>query len=138
MAKKYYQDNFGQYTGNTPLDAYNFYKKNEQSAQNIISPMNFQSAQQTSANIGQSVMPPQDVNPQTTNNKTSANTILGMNKSLLTGLFLGAGVALVATNPKVQKAVIGGATKVWTNIQASIEEMKEQVEDAKAELAQED
>ncbi len=137
MAKKYTNQNtYGQYTGNTPLDAYNFYKKNEQAAQEAISSMNFTSAQDSSAQFGQSMMAPfssaNAVAPK------ANNTILGMNTSLLKGLLVGASVALVATNPKVQKAVVGGAVKAWSAVQASVEEMKEQVEDAKAELAQED
>jgi len=56
----------------------------------------------------------------------------------LKGLALGAGVALVATNPTVQKAVVSGAVKVWAAVQGGVEELKEQVQDAKAELSQED
>lgn len=56
----------------------------------------------------------------------------------LKGLALGAGVALVATNPSVQKAVVSGAVKVWAALQGGVEELKEQVQDAKAELSQEE
>jgi hypothetical protein len=56
----------------------------------------------------------------------------------LKGLALGAGVALVATNPTVQKAVVSGAVKVWAALQGGVEELKEQVQDAKAELSQQD
>lgn len=56
----------------------------------------------------------------------------------LKGIALGAGVALVATNPTVQKAVVSGAVKVWAALQGGVEELKEQVQDAKAELSQED
>lgn len=56
----------------------------------------------------------------------------------LKGLVLGAGIALVATNPKVQKAVVSGAVKMWSAIQGGVEELKEQVQDAKAELSQQD
>lgn len=56
----------------------------------------------------------------------------------LKGLALGAGVALVATNPTVQKAVVSGAVKLWAAIQGGVEELKEQVQDAKAELSQQD
>lgn len=56
----------------------------------------------------------------------------------LKGLALGAGVALVATNPTVQKAVVSGAVKVWAALQSGVEELKEQVQDAKAEISQQD
>ena len=56
----------------------------------------------------------------------------------LKGLALGAGVALVATNPTVQKAVVSGAVKAWAAIQGGVEELKEQVQDAKAEISQQD
>jgi len=56
----------------------------------------------------------------------------------LKGLVLGAGIALVATNPKVQKAVVSGAVKTWSAIQGGVEELKEKVQDAKAELSRQD
>ena len=59
------------------------------------------------------------------------------NADYLKGLVLGAGVAVVATNPTVQKAVVSGAVKIWAALQGGVEELKEQVQDAKAELSQE-
>ncbi len=112
MKKNTYQNENGDYIGNTPLDAYNFYKKNELGVQNMLSSLNPIS-------------------------NTNQNTVLGMKPSLLKGILLGAGVALVATNPKIQKAVVGATVKAWAGLQANIEEMKEQVNDAKAEMAQE-
>ncbi|WP_419785971.1 YtxH domain-containing protein [Pseudodesulfovibrio sp.] len=56
----------------------------------------------------------------------------------LKGLALGVGAALVVTNPTVQKAVVSGAVKAWAALQGGVEELKEQVQDAKAELSQED
>lgn len=53
------------------------------------------------------------------------------------GLLLGAGAALVLTNPAVQKAMVGGAVRLWAAVQGGIEEMKEQIEDVKAELSRE-
>ncbi|ADK83922.1 hypothetical protein Deba_0550 [Desulfarculus baarsii DSM 2075] len=53
----------------------------------------------------------------------------------LRGLLIGAGVALVLGNPAVQKAVVRGAMKLWAGLQYSIEEVKEQIEDVKAEMA---
>jgi hypothetical protein len=53
------------------------------------------------------------------------------------GLLLGAGAALVLTNPAVQKALVGGAVRVWAAVQGGIEEIKEQIEDVKAELSRE-
>lgn len=56
----------------------------------------------------------------------------------LKGMLLGAGLALVLTNPTVQRAVASGAFKVWAAVQGGIEEIKEQVEDLKAERAHKD
>jgi hypothetical protein len=53
------------------------------------------------------------------------------------GLLLGAGAALVLTNPAVQKALVGGAVRMWAAVQGGIEEIKEQIEDVKAELSRE-
>lgn len=54
----------------------------------------------------------------------------------LKGVVLGASVALVATNPTVQKAVVSGAVKLWSGIQGGVEEVKEQIRDIKAEASQ--
>ena len=54
----------------------------------------------------------------------------------LKGFVVGAGVALVASNPKVQKAVVSGAVKLWAAVQGGIEEAKEKVQDIKAEVSQ--
>ncbi|WP_320006954.1 YtxH domain-containing protein [Maridesulfovibrio sp.] len=55
----------------------------------------------------------------------------------LKGFLVGAGVALVASNPKVQKAVISGAVKTWSAVQGGIEEAKEKIHDIKAEAQSE-
>ncbi|MBI9112764.1 YtxH domain-containing protein [Maridesulfovibrio ferrireducens] len=54
----------------------------------------------------------------------------------LKGIAIGAGVALVASNPKVQKAVVSGSVRIWTAIQGGIEEAKEKIQDIKAEVSQ--
>lgn len=59
------------------------------------------------------------------------------NPGYLKGLLLGAGVALVVTNPTVQKAMVSGAVRLWAAVQGGVEEIKEQIQDAKAELSQE-
>lgn len=51
----------------------------------------------------------------------------------LKGFLLGAGLALVASNPKVQKTVVSGAVKAWSAVQGGIEEAKEKIHDIKAE-----
>lgn len=56
----------------------------------------------------------------------------------LKGLLLGAGVALVVANPKVQKALISGAVRLWAAVQGGVEEIKEQIQDVKAELSREE
>lgn len=51
----------------------------------------------------------------------------------LQGLALGVGATIILTNPRVQKAVVRGAVKLFAALQGGIEEMKEQFEDMKAE-----
>ncbi len=80
------------------------------------------------------------VQPATTetSESTLASWVNFTSSDYLKGLALGAGVALVATNPTVQKAVVSGAVKLWAAIQGGVEELKEQVQDAKAEISQQD
>ncbi len=57
------------------------------------------------------------------------------NSSYLKGLLLGAGVTLLLTNPTVQKTMVRGAVKLWSGVQYGMEEIKEQIQDMKAELS---
>lgn len=52
----------------------------------------------------------------------------------LKGFVVGAGIALVASNPTVQKAVVSGTVKLWSALQGGIEEAKEKIQDIKAEV----
>lgn len=54
----------------------------------------------------------------------------------LKGLAVGAAIALVASNPTVQKAVVSGSVKLWAALQGGIEEAKEKLQDIKAEVNQ--
>lgn len=56
--------------------------------------------------------------------------------SYLKGFLIGAGVTLLATNPTVQKTIVKGAVKVWSMLQGGVEEVKEQIQDVKAEMSQ--
>jgi len=56
------------------------------------------------------------------------------NPQYLKGLLLAAGVTLLVANPKVQKTVLKGLAKAWSGLQYGIEEVKEQINDIKAEL----
>jgi hypothetical protein len=58
------------------------------------------------------------------------------NSGYLKGFVVGAGVALILTNPTVQKAVVAGAVKIWSAVQGGVEEVKEQIQDIKAEMSQ--
>lgn len=58
------------------------------------------------------------------------------NNTYLKGLLIGAGVTLIATNPTVQKAVVKGSVALWNGIRGGVEELKEKIEDVKAELAE--
>jgi hypothetical protein len=60
------------------------------------------------------------------------------NTGYLKGFAVGAGVALVLTNSAVQKALVAGAVKLWSAVQGGVEEVKEQIQDIKAEMSQKD
>ncbi len=54
------------------------------------------------------------------------------------GLVVGAGVAYVLTNPTVQRSLVKGAVALWSAVQGGVEEVKEQIEDIKAEMSMKD
>lgn len=51
----------------------------------------------------------------------------------LKGALIGAGIALVLGHPKVRKKIIAGAVSAWDMVSGGLEELKEQVEDVRAE-----
>lgn len=57
------------------------------------------------------------------------------NSSYLKGFVVGAGVAIILSNPAVQRAMVSGAVKLWTGMQGGVEEIKEHVKDIKAEIS---
>jgi hypothetical protein len=57
-----------------------------------------------------------------------------LNQRFVTGALVGAAAAYMLSNPAVQDAAIKGAVKVWTVVQGGVEEMKERLRDAEAEL----
>lgn len=60
------------------------------------------------------------------------------NSQYLKGALIGAGIAFLISNPKAQKALVSGAVRAWSAVQSNIEEIKEQIQDVKAESSQED
>lgn len=57
------------------------------------------------------------------------------NDHYLKGFLMGAAGTFLATNQTVQKSIIKSAIKSWMTVQEGLEELKEQVEDAKAEIS---
>lgn len=57
------------------------------------------------------------------------------NTGYLKGFVIGAGLALVLTNTTVQKTLATGAVRLWTAVQGGVEEVKEHVQDIKAEMS---
>lgn len=51
----------------------------------------------------------------------------------LKGFLVGAGAAVILTNPVVQKTLLKGVVKLWSGVECGIEEVKEQIKDFKAE-----
>lgn len=58
------------------------------------------------------------------------------NSSYLKGFAAAAGITLLATSPTVREAIVNGGIKAWTFLQAGAEELKEKVQDARAEMGQ--
>lgn len=56
------------------------------------------------------------------------------NPGYIKGLLLGAALAYLVTNPKVQRAVMKGAVTLWSTVQGGFEEVKEQILDIKSEM----
>ena len=129
-------------------NAFDYYKRNYYEAQKFIDNTGFQNVQGISANIANRFSPSHTEETDTlkNTNNTKEQGIKNMatksnfsftSPSFLKGVLLGAGVAFIATNPTVQKKVVNGAVSLFTFLQGSIEEVKEQIQDAKEELSQE-
>ncbi len=56
--------------------------------------------------------------------------------SYLKGFLAGAAVTFLLTNRTLQKTLVKGAVKLWTSVQGGVEEIKEQIQDVKAEMSQ--
>ena len=54
--------------------------------------------------------------------------------SYVKGFAVGAGLAILLTNPAVKKAIVKGVVKVWGGLQSGVEELKEQIRDVQAEV----
>jgi hypothetical protein len=57
------------------------------------------------------------------------------NSGYIKGFVVGAGLALVLTNPAVQKAMVSAGVRLWSTVQGGVEEVKEQIQDVKAEMS---
>ncbi len=148
MSKK--NTNQAQFQEN-PYNAYDYYKRNYAASEDFLNATNFQSVQDMGANIGQRFMPNASAyphnysqnpnfpnyNPQNLQNSTKSHSFIDVkNPSFIKGALAGAVLGFIATNPTVQKTVVAGAVNLWATFQGSIEEVKEQIQDAKEELSQ--
>lgn len=61
----------------------------------------------------------------------------GRNEQFLVGLALGAAGAWVLSDAELRGKIMKSAIRLWAGMAAGVEEMKEQAEDIKAELAAE-
>lgn len=55
------------------------------------------------------------------------------NDAFIKGVMVGAGIAIILGNDKVQRTLIRAATRVWNAVQGEIEEVKERFRDAESE-----
>lgn len=58
------------------------------------------------------------------------------NQSYLKGLIAGAGITFLLTNPAMKRSIIKGVVGLTSAVQGGVEEVKEQVQDIKAEMGQ--
>eukprot|EP00767_Chilomastix_cuspidata_P008417 gnl/Chilomastix_cuspidata/9662.p1 GENE.gnl/Chilomastix_cuspidata/9662~~gnl/Chilomastix_cuspidata/9662.p1 ORF type:complete len:109 (-),score=7.66 gnl/Chilomastix_cuspidata/9662:524-850(-) len=58
------------------------------------------------------------------------------NGSYLMGFTIAAGITLVAASPKVRESIVKGGVKTWEYLQGGIEELKEKVQDVRAEMSE--
>ncbi len=72
--------------------------------------------------------------PPVANAPAVRSTHLLTNPRFIKGALIGAAVAYLLTNEKVQHATIKTAVKAWSLVQGGVEEMKERFRDAEAEL----
>lgn len=73
------------------------------------------------------------------NSKNNERPLLPLSSpAFVKGVLIGAGIAYLATNKTVQQAVISGAVRTFSFFQSSFEEMKEKIQDVKAEMSNED
>ena len=56
--------------------------------------------------------------------------------SYLKGFALAAGLTFLATSPRVRETIVKGGANIWTYMQAGVEELKEKVQDSRAEMGQ--
>lgn len=110
---------------NESITAYKSYKDNPAATAKIFENYKFTNAQDFIKDF-----------PHMTENTNK--TPLYKSPAFLKGLLLGAGIAYVATNKTVQQAVISASVRLFTSVQGSFEEMKEQIQDIKAELSNEE
>lgn len=54
--------------------------------------------------------------------------------SYLKGFLIGAAVTVAVTHPAVRGMLVRGGVRLWTTLQGGLEEIKEQVQDVKAEM----
>lgn len=113
------------------LAAYRNYKYNPQASNNLLENINFTNAPDFIKDLT-------TMNQKNTAAASSAKTPLYKSPSFLKGVLLGAGLAYIATNKTVQQAVISASVRMFASVQGSFEEMKEQIQDIKAEISSEE
>ncbi len=109
------------------ITAYKSYKDNAKATGQIFQNFKFTNAQNFIKDF-----------PNMTTDTNKTPFINYKSPSFIKGLLLGAGIAYIATNKTVQQAVISTSVRLLTSVQGSFEEMKEQIQDIKAELSNEE
>ena len=54
----------------------------------------------------------------------------------LKGFAAAAGITLLVASPAIRESIVKGSVKAWTCLQAGVEELKEKVQDVRAEMGQ--
>lgn len=75
------------------------------------------------------------VSPYAPQNSLTSGWFAFSDLGYIKGLVLGAGLAYLLTNPKVQRAIVKGSVSLLAAVQGGFEEVKEQIQDIKCEMS---
>ena len=123
------QGNVNQVNPTNPVNAGNAGIQNNPYINNMNTPIANNTGMQNNPYINQNANNMNNQMPVDAQNNDSF-----VNGDFVKGALIGAGIAFLLTNKTTQKAIFNGFSKGSELVQAGIEELKERMEDAKAQM----